>query len=287
MKKTAILLAALLLILCCMTALAEENGEGASTTSGLMKVIKCEEWVSLREKPDTKSDRLYKVPLNALVYDCYKYDEKFYVCEYEGIRGYIRYDYLEEIDPCLDWMQDECRIVAYRSAINEKEYLNVVSFAGDGEPVWSYQTAAAGGGQFYRTMAFIGGTVQDPKIMVQNSDRGLTMLSLWDGTEIWTLSKDVFNLGSGNCAAVSDDGIIYIAGFDGPTPVAISPEGSVLWQSVIDDPDVFWPYEIEPRRDEIAVRYGSAEMENGEGAFYEVILDTTGNVKSVELVCPG
>ena len=287
MKKITVLFLALLLCIFTAVANAEENGEGAPTSSGLMRITNCDEWVSLREKPDTKSDRLYKVPLNALVYDCYNYDNRFSACVYEGIRGYILNEYLQEITPCMDWQQDGCRIIAYRNSIRDQEVLKVVSFAGEGEPVWTYETAATGGGQFDKTLAFMGGTHMDPKVMVYNSDIGLTMLKFWDGTEEWTLSRETFSLGSGNCAAVSDEGIIYIAGYDGPTPVAISSDGRVLWQAMIDDPNVFWPYEIEPRMDDIAVRYGSAEMEHGEGSFYEVILDMTGDVESVELVCPG
>lgn len=287
MKKAILLLMITLLTVCLASALAEENGEGAPRTYDMMQVINCDEWVSLREQPDAKSDRLYKVPLNAMVSNCYSYDDRFVCCEYQGIRGYILEEYLKVIEPCMDWNQDGCRIVAYRTDPKGDECLKVISYAGDGDPVWTYETTAAGGGQFTKTLAFMGGTHTDPKVLVYNSDIGLTMLKFWDGTEEWTLSRETISLGSGNCAAVSDEGIIYIAGYDGPTPVAISPDGRFLWQATIDDPNVFWPYEIEPRMDDIAVRYASAEMEHGEGSFYEVILDVTGDVESVELVCPG
>ena len=123
--------------------------------------------------------------------------------------------------------------------------------------------------------------------MVNNSEKGLTMLELWDGTEKWTLTPDKVRLGGGLCTAVGDDGIIYIAGMDGPTPLAVSPNGELLWQARIDDPNVFWPYEIEPRMDDIVVKYGSAEMEGEPGSFYEVILDMAGNVQSIELINVG
>ena len=287
MKRTISLLLCLLLTACLAAGYAEENGEGAPQTYDMMQVVNCQEWVSLREFPDTKSDRLYKVPLNDMVLNCYAYDERFICCEYQGIRGYIAGEYLRKIDPWINWEQDGCQVVAYSRGNGEDEIMDVVCYAGDGEPVWTYQTVANGIGQYSKTYAFMGGTHVEPKVMVYNSDVGLSMLKLWDGTAEWTLSRETFSLGSGNCAAVDDNGIIYIAGSDGPTPVAISPDGRVLWQAKIDDPNVFWPYEIEPRMDDIAVRYGSAEMEHDQGSFYEVILDMTGTVESIELVCPG
>ena len=56
---------------------------------GSMEVVNCKSWTSLRKKPDTKSDRLAKVPLGAVVTDCWYENEKYTYCVYDGIEGYI------------------------------------------------------------------------------------------------------------------------------------------------------------------------------------------------------
>lgn len=62
---------------------------------GNLTVVNCEEWVSLREHPDTNSTRLAKVPLGAKV-EAYYYgsNQDFYVCFYDGKVGFILKKYL-------------------------------------------------------------------------------------------------------------------------------------------------------------------------------------------------
>lgn len=62
---------------------------------GEMEVVNCEEWVSLREGPSTKAERLMKVPLGARVSDAYHTDNGFVRCVYQGCEGFILWDYLE------------------------------------------------------------------------------------------------------------------------------------------------------------------------------------------------
>lgn len=284
MKKAIVWILMMALLLTALPVFAEEEEENWIP---VMQVINCKEWVSLRAEPDAKSDRICKVPLGALVHDCSWYDENFIFCNYDGQKGYILVDYLEEMLYVLDWRQDGCRVTAVRDRSNDREKLTVQCLVGENDLVWEYTTETSLLGQYDCTTAFMGGTALDPQVMVLNSEKGLTMLELWDGTEKWTLPPETIRLGGGHCTAVGDDGIIYIAGMDGPTPVAISPSGEVLWQCQIDDPNVFWPYEIEPRMDDIVVKYGSAEMENEPGSFYEVILDMAGTVESIELINVG
>lgn len=61
---------------------------------GTMQVIDCDEWVSLREYPDTNSERLAKVPLGATVSNCRYESQTFIYGEYEGECGYILAKYL-------------------------------------------------------------------------------------------------------------------------------------------------------------------------------------------------
>lgn len=82
---------------------AEYNGWGGyimskylsgGSASGTMRIANCNEWVSLREYPDSASDRLIKVPLGAIVNNCYRENAQFYYCEYNGWGGYILAEYL-------------------------------------------------------------------------------------------------------------------------------------------------------------------------------------------------
>ena len=60
---------------------------------GIMEIVECDSWVSLRSKPDPDSSRLAKVPLGALV-KTWGYSESYYKCEYEGKTGFIAVEYI-------------------------------------------------------------------------------------------------------------------------------------------------------------------------------------------------
>ena len=64
---------------------------------GLLKVVKCEEWVSLREKPDASAECLVQVPLGALVENCSTKNKTFTYAQYQGLSGYIMTQYLEPV----------------------------------------------------------------------------------------------------------------------------------------------------------------------------------------------
>lgn len=61
---------------------------------GDMYVDFCDEWVSLRETPSTKAERITKVYKYENVYDCFIADNGFVRCVYQGMEGYILWDYL-------------------------------------------------------------------------------------------------------------------------------------------------------------------------------------------------
>ena len=52
-------------------------------------IVNCTSYASLRARPDTRSERLLKVPYGAVVTDCYVVDERFACCTYGGVVGYI------------------------------------------------------------------------------------------------------------------------------------------------------------------------------------------------------
>ena len=87
---------ALLLLLCMaftyMPALADTE------YIGNMEVVNCNEWVSLREQPDTTAKRLVKVSLGAIVSNCEQLNEEWIYVEYDGYSGYILAQYLEPSD---------------------------------------------------------------------------------------------------------------------------------------------------------------------------------------------
>ncbi|MBQ3269126.1 MAG: SH3 domain-containing protein [Clostridia bacterium] len=56
---------------------------------GAMEIVNCQSWTSLRMYPDSHSTRLLKVPVGAVVTNCYYQDDRFTYCEYNGIGGYI------------------------------------------------------------------------------------------------------------------------------------------------------------------------------------------------------
>ena len=65
-----------------------------------MRVVKCKEFVSLRETRSTSAKRLLKVPLGALVLAYPEYGEEngFIYCVYQGEEGYILSEYLQPIE---------------------------------------------------------------------------------------------------------------------------------------------------------------------------------------------
>lgn len=64
--------------------------------SPVMRVVNCQEWVSLRLSPDTSSKRLAKVYLGELVTGCAEGPDGFIFCEYGGTAGYILGQYLSK-----------------------------------------------------------------------------------------------------------------------------------------------------------------------------------------------
>ena len=278
---------------------------------GAMRVIRCKEYVTLRAEPYKTAKALAKVPLGAIVYNCSKIKQKksFVYAEYEGLQGYILLEYLEtapEYEPAvtssvsrkmtmdeligtgdvvLDWKDFNISVIAAHEFVSEdkvnREILRVGCFI-DGDPLWGHiETMEAFGHQTF-LKAFIGGTEDDPMVLLYDGGYGLTMIDLLSGTERWTIMKGNCDLGDAAVIAVNDEGIMYIAGSDGPDPVAITPEGRVLWKSSSRHPEVRHPYEILLERDCIQVKYG----ENPEYGYYLVSFDYMGDPIEVKAMEP-
>ena len=300
MKRTVSLLFVLILLFSWSAACAErQTVEKDEFYLGAMRVVKCKNYVSLREGPYKKSKQLAKLELGEIVYNCSRNEKEFAYspyrhqvhwftkCVYQGQEGYVMSRYLEpapEYEPVetkgesrkmtreeiigsgeivFEWTEFNVSVLAAYEVITEEEgempweTLRVGCFI-DGEPEWGYveQAQQSGESDKRKLTAFIGGTEDEPQVYVYDAEYALIMLDLIDGTEQWELSKDICPLG--DCAVVTagaNTGILYVAGSEGPDPVAISAEGNVLWRSVIDDPEIFGPMEIILNPNDIEVHY--------------------------------
>lgn len=104
----------ILILLCLVMAVSSACAEGEYI--GSMKVVNCEEWVSLRAKPDARAERLVKVPLGAIVKNCSVQNKQFTYAEYDGRSGFIASEYLAPAEAvhmslgdlrvanCSDWV---------------------------------------------------------------------------------------------------------------------------------------------------------------------------------------
>ena len=298
-----LIVAVLIVILCLSFACASAERKTVVKDKfylGAMRVVRCKEYVTLRETPDKKSAALAKVPLDAIVLYCsndiYHYAratyrkqaELFIRCEYEGQEGYILKKYLQkapEFEPgetkafnnimsrdeiigsgetVLQWQEFNVSVLAAYEVIEEDgspwEYLRVGCFI-DEEPIWGYTEAVKQEGQYRSLKAFMGGTEDEPQVYVYDAQYGLIMIDLMDGVESWTLRKNECSLGDASVCVIGENtGIMYIAGTDGPDPIAISSEGTVLWRADIDDPEVYGPAEIRLNSNAIEVIYESGKM---------------------------
>ena len=314
MKRLVSLFLILLMLTSCTVSLAARKTVVRDNFYiGAMRVVKCNESVSLREGPDKSSRVLAKVPLDAIVLYCtnntkqyknvrYKKQLDLFIrCEYEGQEGYILKKYLTpapEFEPAetkadygvmtrdeiigegevvLDWQEFNVAVLAAKETRQEKkenwEYLRVGCFIDD-EPVWGYTEAVRTNGEAIPLNAFMGGTEDEPQVFVYDAEYGLIMLDLMDGMELWTLQKDSCLLGDAAVHAVGvNTGILYVTGTDGPDPIAISSEGNVIWRSSIDDPEVYGPTEMILNPTNIEIHYESGK---------QVLLEYDGHVKSIQ-----
>lgn len=279
---------------------------------GAMRVVNCKDYVSLRAAPDKKATVLAKVPLNAIVLYCnnnvrkyaagnYKKQADLFIrCEYDGMEGYIMKKYLQPAPECepaetkqnnnemtreeiigngeviLDWTEFNVSVLAAREQIVEDgetwEYVRIGCFIND-IPNWGYTEAVKLSGKPVTLKAFMGGTEDEPTVYVYDEGYGLSMLDLMDGTEVWTILREDCTFGDAAVTAIGEDnGTLYVAGTDGPHPIAVSAEGTILWRSEVDDPEVYEPTKIILNANDIEVIYDSGKI---------VVLEYNGDLVSV------
>ena len=61
---------------------------------GTARIVNCLSYASLRQSPDTRSNRVARVPVGAYVTNASIVDDRFAYCEYNGYAGYILLDNL-------------------------------------------------------------------------------------------------------------------------------------------------------------------------------------------------
>ncbi len=267
---------ALLLLLMLLPAALADN----------MVVVNCNEWVSLRKSPSASSERLKKVPLYDIVTDCQWENDEFMRCTYEGVTGYIQVKYLEPLEPdeaetVLDVQlpQYGMDVMAMRQ-YDGSEKLTVVGYDASGAEKWRCVTDGGEPTELSMTDAFIGGTADDPRVMVFNAREGLYSLNLYTGAKVWLLKDDDVSLGASISHAVGDDGSLYVCGYYGPDPVCIDCDGRVRWQSESGSDDIYWPYRITLEDKGVVTQYAMMDRDEHEG---RVIYDMDdGHVVDIE-----
>ena len=242
---------------------------------GMLRIVNCQDWVSLRSAPSTQAERLAQVPLGALVTGEYEMYAEFSHCSYNGVSGYILNEYLEA--PALAAQVNGCTVLAERSYAGSGEVMELACLDANGSELWKRVFQSPYSTELDCTDAFVAGTAAEPTVLVHVSGVGLTALNLYTGQEKWTLSNEVVDLGGSLSCAVAADGTMYLGGYYGPDPVAISVDGEVLWQSssVYGEQDGYpmefwWLYALELGPDGLTATYDMSADERGGQVLYSL-----------------
>lgn len=303
MKRMVSILMALAIALGCACAQAEvvhwPGSEGQR-----MLVIYCEEWVSLRAQPDVNSERLAKVGRDEIVDNCQDAGNGFIACEANGQRGYILSDYLTPVNFeirsaedslqgskiwgdrssfserawSLDFAPEDLHVLCERTWTDNVEAMNVSCFDGAGSFVWGLYTSDGYAAELDGTAAFAGGTSERPQVIVSSSSQGFAAIEPSSGRLLWAKDFAKEELRGGLSTAIDEDGTMYLGGYYGPDPVAISADGDVLWCSDVGN-NSFWLYKISVDGDVIVADYDYLD----EGGYSRVWFDrATGEVLRAE-----
>lgn len=239
--------------------------------SNNMYVVNCQSWVSLRSSPSTSASQLARVPLGTEVVNCSAASNGFIKCSYLGQTGYILAEYLstELGELKYDGIVKEMNAAGYRVTVERgndgyDESIRVRCYSSSGAMLWEHEADNGYATELTLTNAFIGGSASDPRVMLYVESEGLSALNIRTGERIWLLPSSEVNLGS-ICWAVAEDGTMYIGGYYGPDPVAISVDGKVLWQSDSMENGPYWLYKIELTDEGVLASY-DMNVDYGAGA---------------------
>lgn len=288
MKKALAFLLVFMLCVLSVSAFADRIPQPKSRNYiGAMQVVYCKEFVTLRAKPKKTADALARVPLGGIVYSCTECGSvRFLKCEYEGQTGYILRQFLKaapEFEPpvssaitqtmtrdeiigngeiVLDWEDYNIAVFAAREFVKENRKMHEVLRIGcflNGEPIWGHIEKVEVFSELNMLQVFIGGMEDDPQVMVYDGGYGLTMIDLLNGRDKWSLTVANCPLGDAAFTAVDENGTMYIAGTEGPYPVAISEDGHVLWKADAGEESLFDPYSMKLKKRQIEMIYISGK----------------------------
>ncbi|MBQ9038002.1 MAG: SH3 domain-containing protein [Clostridia bacterium] len=188
-------------------------------------------------------------------------------------------DVSEYIDDAviLDQVVGDVRVIGRQIYQQDCEYLMAVGLDASGNELWKTETTTDNITELMQTDVFIGGTAEEPLVMMYNACRGLSAIDPADGKVKWTIYKRDLNLGGSISHVVDAKGVCYIGGYYGPDPVAINPEGEVLWQASSGNVEATWLYRMDLSDEGIACAYGKMAGDN----YGTIIYDFDGNVVSI------
>ena len=281
MKRILAISLCLLLLLPALPAL----GAGARG-----RVVNCEEWVSLRAAPDTSAQRLAEVPLGAEVTDCALAENGFVACAYAGQAGYILGDYLSDsrvggsyTRVLADDQLAGLRIVIEASETAKGEAVRATAYAEDGALIWRQELATEQRTELTLVDGFLGGVEKRPLAYLYAMGDGLTAYDAASGEAAWRVPTDAVNLGGSVTHAFAGDGTLYMGGYYGPEPVAISGAGEVLWQARTSD-DIYWLTDIQVTDEGVLAAYEVVGFEGNDMRPGTVLYDReTGKTLRVEV----
>lgn len=267
-------------LLTCLMLFACAAAESYGGFLGEMIVVDCEEWVSLRASPSTSAERLAKVPLGAIVYNAFGYNEEFICCEYAGMTGYILGKYLDLPDAMdsypesmrfgdviLDVTLDDLQILVVREYADECELMRAACFDRMNNCLWKIDMINPAVTELEGFTAFLGGTDDQPILLLHNASEGLTAVDYATGEELWFLSNRKCILGGSLSYAVNPkDGTMYVGGYYAPDPTAISMDGRVLWQVAAGDS--YWLYSLQLSGDHLVAYYDNIDSFGTPGRMY-------------------
>ena len=247
-----------IVMLLCSFALAEKD-----TYIGDMVVVNCSEWVSLRAEADTASERLAQVPLGAVVQDCADTGSGFIFGSYNGEFGYILSEYLETAGAAGDHLfvhEFGGLTVSAKYSYDNTERVYIEASDASGNFVWDYTADCSYSTELTMVDAFIGGTANNPLVMAFSAEKGLTAIDFMSGAVLWNIPDDSLSLGGSISHAVDADGTMYLGGYYGPDPAAVSMDGRVLWQTDLGG-SYYWLYEIEIAGDVLRCYYDMNDID--------------------------
>ena len=188
-------------------------------------------------------------------------------------------DVSEYIDDAviLDQVVGDVRVIGRQIYQQDCEYLMAVGLDASGNELWKTETTTDNITELMQTDVFIGGTAEEPLVMMYNACRGLSAINPANGKVKWTIYKRDLNLGGSISHVVDSKGICYIGGYYGPDPVAINTKGKVLWQASSGSAEATWLYRMDLSDEGIACAYGKMAGED----YGTIVYDFDGNVVSI------